>query len=894
MAISVVQTTGLYRANTFGWGTLNVTTTGGNTLFLVMAAHTLNVNWLPSHVADNVGNVWTMLRSAQGGVAGGTTQSSVSVWMCSNARAVSKINFSWCNVTDSTGMSVRMFEVSGLTNVSPLDTTGILVTSGTTATLSMTTASSSTFCLAALVQAQIANTVSHTADSWTTQSELSGTEANDYDDDLRLNTAYLIAGSAGAKSTTWTGSATTDWAGVIIAVKGGSTVTTNPNPNWPQLTTKVAFGQPPNASGFGTYNYSTDISQYVRAADCHYGIPYELGATETGENSMDLYNHDGRFDHGNTGSPYSPNVLSYVPGQQLATWNGITYGVFTGYVERWPQAWDDVLTGISSTTWVDAWGAMARTKLHSCMQHEVLMDQPWGYWPLNDASKSRYAANLALNGAGNQTVLYVQPPRHTTDATADFGVAARLAGDVNTCWGTQAPTPKHDAGWSLYSRVTGTALPLPSSGGISVDLWAEIPFQPQRNDEMTLFYLKSSAVAWPSHIIFGLQVNQSNASPGSTVGNLILEWYDGSGGDHWIDLGTRSYADGRWHHFAVTATTTSLTVYADGQQVYQNNSATMSSAQPDTIDVAARQDDWEAVDTAIGSFAHVAIYPGILNASRVASHYQSGHDGFVETTGSRIQRLLTYGGYNGPRVIEQGDSLMGPCATIDGQWLTDAVNDCMTSEQGLAYPDGIGRIRFQARSSRFNKPILGTFGDGPGEFHYQDGIVFDYDPTYQYNDISGQRVTTDGSTGQVFYSQDPSNTKQQYFTNTLQLSFLLHADPQVQDMVAFLYALYSVPQPRVQTMVLHPSEDNTLWPVVLGLQIGDRYLVKRRPQGRSDTITLDVIICEIAHRIQPGLWETTVGFLPSVFPTVTSFSAGPWQLDDPVNSVLGSTTILGA
>jgi hypothetical protein len=892
MTISVVHSASAVSADSVGIITKAFSSTAGNTLFAIVAANVQNSSWVPSSVTDSAQNTWvpvgTPVASGTNGVVG---QVMLGAYMCSNAAAVSQVTASFAGFWDSSAQAIYLFEVSGLTNTSPLDVTATAHNSSGSLTPSATTGNASDFLLAAHVMGDFTQTTSHTADSWTTVSEVNNNGGSlDPDDSIRLNCAYRIVSSTGAQSTTWTTTGTPAAAGLILAVKGGSTNVANASPYWPALSTKVAFGQQPNAAGVGSYTYSTDISQYVQSASIHYGIPFELGQAEAGENQLLLYNADGRFDHGKTSSPYSPNVKDFVPFQQMATWNGVQYGVFTGYMEKWPQNWDDVVNGMSAALGVDAYATLARVRLKSCMQHETLLDNPWGYWPLNDSSGSTYAANLAT-GSGGNVLLATQPPKRATDATANFGTATRLAGDPSPGWGQTVPTPTNDAGWSLYSRVTGATFPSQSSGnGVTFEMWAQIPFVPQRNDEMTLFALKSSSVSWTDHLIFRLQVDQKQGGKG-TLGNLVIQTVDSGGAWHWTDLATRTYCDNRWHHFVVNFTTANTTIWADGVQVY-SAARSINSAQIDTIDVGGLQDDWEFTDIGIGTYAHVAAYAGSLSASRIQSHWESGHAGFPEDSGSRINRILTYAGWSGPRVLDLGSSVLGPCATIQGQWATDALNDVAIWEFGLVFVDQLGRFRFQNRVNRFNQTSKGSFGDGSEWVHPEDDISFTYDPTYQYNDIQGQRTTSDGTTGGLFLSGDPNNTIAQLFTSTLQLALFLASDAQVQERISFLYTLLSVPMVRVETFTLIPSNNPIMWPFVLGLNIGDRWTINRRPIGRSDTISVDVIVSAISHEISIGVWKTTVSWLPAVTQATTP-GVGPWRLDDSTLSVLGTSTVLG-
>lgn len=867
--IALVQRVAAVAPNVNAAVTVPITSTAGNGLIAVVAANVQNMSWDVSSVTDSAHNLWVKIGSVAtaNNPAIAKTQVMISMWAAVLTNPVSSVTATLANSFEGSGVALEVFEVRGLTNISSVDVSAVTSTnSGTSLAPGATTTNAADFCLAAVAVADFVATVAHTADTWTPFAEVAQDGSSvDQADSLRLDAAYKVTSSAGAQSTTWTVSAARPIAGIFAAFKGGSADTSNPNPAWPQLSTKVAFGVQPN-TGAGSYAYGTDVSALVRSSQVGYGTPYELGDNAAGTNELELYNADGRFDPTNPFGPYWPNVLDYTPFQQLATWNGITYGVFTGYVERWPLEWDDVLTGISKAVGVDTYATLAKVTLKTCMQHEVLLDNPWGYWPLNDPQNSSFASNLAT-GSGSSVLLYPVPPHRTGPGTAAFGASTTLAGDSSTGWGqTSDDDSKDDQGWTLGSGVIpSSTFPSIASGSATFECWATFPLRTQKTSLSTVFALKSSATAWAGHQILALQISQYNAPKNTltgTTGNLLIQTWNGSGVATTVDTGMRCYADARWHHFAVVLAAASVKVYADGVLIY-TGTPSISTARIDLIDVGGSQDGWDATTIGTGTYAHVAVYGAELTASRINSHFRSGHDGFPEDAGSRVGRILTYAGWKGPRALDVGSSVLAACSTIGGQKVSDALTDVAKWELGLVFVDSLGRITFRSRSSRFNQASRGTFGDGPGEFHYGDDIAFDYDPTFQYNDISVTRSGPQGTTGVAQFSGDPNGTIAQYFTSSLPMDAALLSDAQAQDRAAFLYSLYSVPQLRVRSLTITPSADPTLWPVALGAQPGDVYTVKRRPLGSPNTISLTVMISEVKHAIAPGEWKTTFTMIPA-------------------------------
>jgi hypothetical protein len=71
------------------------------------------------------------------------------------------------------------------------------------------------------------------------------------------------------------------------------------------------------------------------------GRQFELDRMQAGSAQILLNNQDRRFDPNHAGSPYFGGVLPRRRLRIQATWNSITYPVFSGYVEDWPQAWEN-------------------------------------------------------------------------------------------------------------------------------------------------------------------------------------------------------------------------------------------------------------------------------------------------------------------------------------------------------------------------------------------------------------------------------------------------------------------------------------------------------------------------------------------------------------------------
>jgi hypothetical protein len=137
--------------------------------------------------------------------------------------------------------------------------------------------------------------------SWSEMDELGGTG--------HLETQYRSDVFENTASATWGGSSQ-DWVGIAAEVK----------------------------SGGGVFTWA-DVTPYVREWHVRRGRNHELDKIQTAEASISFGNRDGRFDPNKAAGPYFPNVQ---PGKRIrirATYSAVTYDIFNGYIETWPQVW---------------------------------------------------------------------------------------------------------------------------------------------------------------------------------------------------------------------------------------------------------------------------------------------------------------------------------------------------------------------------------------------------------------------------------------------------------------------------------------------------------------------------------------------------------------------------
>jgi hypothetical protein len=242
--------------------------------------------------------------------------------------------------------------------------------------------------------------------------------------------------------------------------------------------------------------------------------------------------------------------------------------------------------------------------------------------------------------------------------------------------------------------------------------------------------------------------------------------------------------------------------------------------------------------------------------------------GAGEATGTRITRILTAASWytsGDQRNIAPGDSTVQAYTGGDTAWnLMQATAD---AEIGELYIDGAGRVTFRNRKAIMTAPRSATpqavFGDAPGtaepagtERPYQL-LPRARDDTTLANDIQATRA---GGTAVQQVTDAASITAYLFPRSYTRSDLILTDDPTVLNWAQWVLYISKTPEDRLDQITVNPLRDPaSLWPQVLGREIGDRIQVWHRPPGVASPIVKDVFIRGIAHAFDcaAGTWATT-------------------------------------
>lgn len=594
-----------------------------------------------------------------------------------------------------------------------------------------------------------------------------------------------------------------------------------------------------------------------------------------------------------TGTAVAGTVrLDAVQHEQAATASAFTttgpiiYPVFRGFVERFPRAWRHRgIMGLCAAKAVDAFGPLNRFKVDTEVRGSINALEPDYYWPLGEPD-----GTTTWGGNGTQYLTALSSPYG--GGPLDSGVAHGIPGDPDGT-GVEITLPAYignPQGTLLYAG--GPTSPIATGGsGASWALSAAIWYTRTDVDDSKYQILM---LARPGLNNVPLSLAMSDAG-GGAVDFELATWVGIPSGI--ATVGSFDFDD-EPHllvaNVSVAADTLTQELWVDGIY-YGSNTETCSTlfgtATPDlaanSVAVGGFVADLGYCSVNAGLYSHVAIWDRVLTSAEVAALYVAGRGSVSETPGDRIARYLSYG-WAGETYVNPGLSTMGVNALAKRTALLAACQDVALTENGNFWADSAGVVRFAGRDERYQSltPVL-TFGEDAagGEYPYGEGVTYDSDPMRIYNEVT---VTNSG--GIVARRTDATSIKR-FFPNSYERAINVADDNEAIAAAQWILNDHKDPQQRVAALTLDPASNPTLWPVVLGLEIGDRVTVKTRPKaansGAGFTMSGDYFIESISHDsidMDAGVWRTSLTMSP--VPALQAFI-----LDDATYGVLDDATL---
>lgn len=567
----------------------------------------------------------------------------------------------------------------------------------------------------------------------------------------------------------------------------------------PTVTVEWGESNPRTAIASTTWE---DISADFRSATIARGRSAEFDTMRAGVATIVLSNADRDYDPEYAAGPH----IAYLkPNRRIrirATYAAVTYDLFSGFVRRIQQRYSPPNEAVAVIEAIDAFGVLERMGLPaSVYEHEVRTDAPLHWWRLGEAAGETRAVD-----AGSS------PIDGTYSGAVTLGVGGLVVNDPDTAATfTEADT--------AYMRAVG-AMPT-GTAAFSVE-----------------FIVSDATTGGTRPILHGSGSPSFDATI-SAAGTLTFDFDTDS-------LSTTGVGDGSPHHILLTRSAAgALVLYKDGVSVDTGTDTTSLVAG----DLFVGHPGEGAGNSFGGTLDEVAIYPSVLSAARAAAHYNARATAWAgDTSGARVGRILDVISWPaGDRSIDTGQSTLKSAEL--GQSALGHIQQVEESEDGLFFVTKAGVVRFRSRHGGFNLTTQGTFGDAGAELGYTH-LAYDQADDIIYNVV--RRGRQNGVTQEV---RDTTSITEHYERTDEVTGLWGQSDAEMLDAANYRLALYKEPQSRIEALRIDPHADEaTLFPQVLGRELAEQVVVKRRPQGVGAAIDQTLRIEGMNVTIEPMRW----------------------------------------
>ncbi len=578
-------------------------------------------------------------------------------------------------------------------------------------------------------------------------------------------------------------------------------------------------------------------------------------------------NDDRLFDPSYSSGTYFGKLLPMRQLRVRATWNAVTYDIFRGHVEGWPQKYDpsnrdayvelvanDLLTYLSNVD-LPEWQALVAT-----------VAQPALWYPLddnNDGEDFDVAREIMQGAHGvyhhddvNAFLDFSQDPLAPTGYSVNFdGGLAKLnqpgceaVGDDDT--------------WSLGFAFARTTKPSA--------LTEEVLFECGHGYVDTPSYVLAMSVRLDESgfIDLGLQTAGSSAS---------------------VD-GTTDLCDGHPHSVIITRSSTTFTLYIDGTSIgtaswsfgdFGVGPSHIGYPGPYVADVQTYLRP--AANTRIDE---VMLWNSVLSSTQAEQIGLALISFYGQTPATRAESLLEIAGVPSALFSLTSVGVTLGAASLGGKLLSE-LQLCEASEQGRLFVSQTGVLtlhsRHRDRTSTDATVSQATFADDGADHKYlAKGFEYGYEVDRLVN-----HCTVSGSNGLTYTATD-STSITAYGLRSKSIQTQLLTMLELRNLAEYIVLRYKAPVLRAKQFSVNAERAaSTMWPAVLGLEIGDRITLQRTPQNVGSQISTALLVERIDHDIDQDRWETKL--LGSPVDSNTESSSTYWLLG---TSTFDSQTVL--
>ncbi|MGW3410239.1 hypothetical protein [Streptomyces sp. NPDC000888] len=525
---------------------------------------------------------------------------------------------------------------------------------------------------------------------------------------------------------------------------------------------------------------------------------------------------------------------------------------FYGVVNEFPVDW----SGLMSTVTISCTDLFKRLNklpvLRSMVTEEIIERVPVAYYPLTEPADSISAGDLSGNGLPSMAITQAGAGGTLTMATAE-GPAA-----------TGDSTP-------LFTPSTATA-----GKYLTVDLGAAAQDQLTAKRPAMEAWFKTATTGRAILGLYSPDLQYVHVLSLSASGAMQIEWTVTGAASLTVETvgSTSGLADDNWHH--VVYDQQNGVVWVDGVNVDSVLAPTAGSDQR-FLHIGGYRGTrlWN------GALAHAAVYAaGVSIGSALAGHYDAGANGYAgESADIRIERFAQYAGLLSVTIwgsTHDPIDSQGP----GGSGVVARMREVESTESGklFAERDWYG-LAYQSRDVRYNPdPTSEVFTIDYADLEPGTKLADDDQKMVNFVEASRpggatQRVTAPASI-LAFGTYPPAGGT---------LSLLKTSDNSVLDAAAWRVSRYANPAPELREVAIEAYTLSNFLDI-LDAEISSYFTVYNLPsQAPASSMRITV----------EGYTETLKEKSHLIgFHTSASATDSVWVLDDPVYSVLDSTTRL--
>lgn len=621
--------------------------------------------------------------------------------------------------------------------------------------------------------------------------------------------------------------------------------------------------------------------------------------------------------------------LQLEEGAAASAWTStgpVVYPLFNGFCERFERAWPSSgFEGEALVTGVDSLAALNAISLGTEYPAALLATSPDHVWALTGGTGSTVFPDQSGNAAPSLSA-YVS--KFGAGTTPVAGTPIPIPGDAGVT-GVAISTPSANASFTQagtflaggpilgtgYANLPAFPAAIGTSWSVSIAAWAQFTGTSAPFDSYAIAVPMSGSRGHAYNIPLGLFMS---ADPG-TAGQALYQNVTTTAFSCSANANV-STSDGLPHLYVGTITqdtvNTTIAFWIDGvlqqSNVFANSSlGGMLSAPAVSLCVGGSTISPGFVNNIMnGSIVYVAQWNRVLSSTEIAALWTAGGLGFAgETSGARVARHLTLGGYAGTSRISAGSSIMGPPSYEGNIRLLADTQNTVVAEGGCLWAAQDGAIVFEGRQDRWLRltPVA-TFGENAagGEIVYEPDFSLSQDPQYLFADV--QITQSNGPTAIGGRTADIATAAKRFFGRPYAATVDLLNVADVQSLADWTFYTHNRPLTRAAVVRITPARGvgtaptaPGTWAQALSLEIGQRVRATRRAKagnsGAGVTVTLDYFIEAVTFdNFDADSGEFDAYFLLSPIGSATvgtGVTFQPWILGDATYGVLGSTTVLG-